>query len=303
MQIYLPIAEMSVNLFTLFALGGLTGVLSGMLGVGGGFLLTPLLIFLGIPPAVAVASTTNQIVGQSFSGFMAHWRRRSVDVKMGVFILIGSITGSSISVLLFRLLRELGQIDLVISLSYVFFLGLVGILMGKESIGKVMGKKKKHVSVIDKHQNLTERLPFKIHFPHSELHISALLPITLGFSIGLVVTFMGTGGGFMLIPAMLYILGMPTTVVIGTSLFHAIFITANVTILQAYTNQTVDIFLALSLLAASTVGAQMGTRMGSKLPTEYLRAILALIVLAVAIRLGYGLFITPNNIYSVDVVL
>lgn len=301
MQIYLPVAEMSINLFSLFALGGMTGILSGMLGVGGGFLLTPLLIFMGIPPAVAVASTTNQIVGQSFSGFMAHWRRKTVDVKMGGFILLGSVTGSSISVILFRILREQGQIDLVISLTYVILLGFIGTLMCKESLGKIWGKKKQGVAMVDRYSKLTANLPFKTHFAQSKLEISAVLPIALGFVIGLVVTFMGSGGGFMLIPAMLYILGMPTTVVIGTSLFHAIFITANVTVLQAYTNQTVDIFLALSLLLASTVGAQIGTRLGSKLPTEYLRALLAVILLAVAIKLALGLFVTPENLYSVEV--
>lgn len=303
MQIYLPIAEISVNAFLLLALGGLTGILAGMLGVGGGFLMTPLLIFIGVSPAVAVATSANQIIASSVSGLLSHVRRQNVDFRIGNLLLAGGVVGSTLGVALFRWLQTLGQIDLIISLSYVVFLGLVGGLMATDSIRHYLGHKKKpHAAGNDARANWRERLPFVMEFPRSGLTLSALLPLGIGFMAGLMVSLMGIGGGFFLIPAMIYGLRMPTSVVIGTSLYQIIFITANVTLLQAITTKTVDIVLALLLLTGSVLGAQIGTRIGAKLPAEHLRALLAALVLGVALRLAYGLFIPPANPYTITAI-
>ena len=299
MNIYLPIAEMPVNIFLILGLGVVTGVLSGLVGVGGGFVMTPLLMFIGVPPAVSVSTVSNQIVASSVSGFLAHWRRDNVDFKMGVFLLGGGIVGSTLGVEAFQYLNRLGTIDLVISLIYVIFLGIVGAMMADESIRSIL-KITKKPAPLDRPQ-LAMRLPFKIDFPRSKLHISALLPIAIGFGVGIMVALMGIGGGFFLIPAMIYILGMPTNVVIGTSLFQIIFITANVTLLQAISTQTVDILLALLLLSGSVVGAQFGSKWGAKLPAEYLRALLAALMLGVAIKLAFGLFTPPADVYNVSI--
>lgn len=300
MNIYLPIAEMSVNIYLVLGLGAATGVMAGMFGVGGGFLLTPLLIFMGVPPSISVATAANQTIASSLSGFFAHWRRGNVDFKMGWFLLAGGIAGSTLGVALFRWLKQTGHIDLIISLSYVTFLGVIGAMMADESLRAILklGKKASHESK----PPLATRLPYKIDFPKSKLHISAIAPIAIGFCIGILVSIMGIGGGFFLIPAMIYLLGMPTAVVIGTSLFQIIFITANVTLLQAITTQTVDILLALLLLAGSVFGAQYGSRWSTKIPGEYLRAALAAIVLFIAIKLGFGLFAPPADIYSVSII-
>ncbi len=298
MNIYLPIAEVSVNLYVVLGLGGLTGVLAGLFGVGGGFLMTPFLIFIGVPPAVSVATAANQIIASSVSGFIAHWRRGNVDFKMGWFLLTGGIVGSTLGVAIFRWLTLLGQIDLIISLFYVTFLGLIGAMMAGESLRTIFNSgKKPHTP--EKPRPGT-RLPFKVEFPHSKLSISAVLPVSIGFFVGIMVSLMGIGGGFFLIPAMIYVLGMPTAVVIGTSLFQIIFITANVTFLQAVTNQTVDILLAVLLLSGSVIGAQFGSKLAAKLRAEYLRALLAALVLAVATKLALGLFTPPDNVYSVE---
>ncbi|MBY0406155.1 MAG: sulfite exporter TauE/SafE family protein [Rickettsiales bacterium] len=298
MNIYLPIAEMSVNMFLILGLGGMTGVLSGMFGVGGGFLMTPLLIFIGVPPSVSVSTVANQIIASSVSGFLAHWRRDNVDFKMGGYLLAGGIVGSSLGVALFRWLKQVGYIDVVINVVYVLFLGIIGAMMAAESIRSVLKMHKKALSS-DK-VRLAERLPFKVEFPKSKLHISAVMPVVVGFFVGIMVSLMGIGGGFFLIPAMIYLLGMPTSVVIGTSLFQIIFITANVTLLHAITTQTVDMLLAVLLLSGSVVGAQVGTRVGAKLPADYLRMMLAALVLGVAIKLAFGLFTTPEDIFSVS---
>ncbi len=299
MNIYLPIAEVSVNIFVILGLGGVTGVLSGLFGIGGGFLMTPFLIFIGVPPSVSVATAANQIIASSVSGFIAHWRRNNVDFKMGWYLLSGGIAGSTLGVALFRWLKQLGQIDLIISVSYVTFLGVIGAMMAGESIRTLM-KLTKRSAPTGKPQ-LRAHLPFKVAFPHSNLTVSAVLPVSIGLFVGVMVSLMGIGGGFFLIPAMIYILGMPTAVVIGTSLFQIIFITANVTFLQAITTQTVDILLAVLLLSGSVIGAQIGSRLGAKLPAEHLRALLAALVLGVAIKLAFGLFTPPTNIYSVDI--
>ncbi len=298
MNVYLPIAEMSVNIYLLLGLGVMTGVLSGLFGVGGGFLLTPLLIFLGVPPSVSVSSVANQIIASSASGLISHMRRGNVDFKIGGYLLLGGLIGSTLGVGVFRWLKQLGHIDLIISVSYVLFLGIIGAMMAEESVRAILKQPKQYAA--NTRKPLAQRLPFKVEFPHSKLNISLLMPLAIGFFVGIMVSLMGIGGGFFLIPAMIYLLGMPTNVVIGTSLFQIIFITANVTFLQAVTTQTVDLLLALILLTGSVFGAQIGTRLGTKLPAEYLRGLLAVIVLGVAIKLAFGLFTVPSEIYSVS---
>ena len=302
MQIYLPIAEMSLNVFLLLGMGGAVGFLSGLFGVGGGFLMTPLLIFIGVPPAVAVGTEANQIVAASVSGVLAHWRRGNVDVKMGLVLLLGGLAGSTLGVMLFSFLRGLGQIDLVISLSYVIFLGTIGALMLYES-AKTMRRRKTSPGQRRKlHQHTwVHGLPLKMRFRRSKLYISALLPVAIGFFVGVLSAIMGVGGGFIMVPAMIYLLGMPTAVVIGTSLFQIIFVTANVTFLQAYANQTVDVVLALMLLTGAVIGAQFGARAGARLHGEELRGLLALMVLAVCGKLFFDLLVTPDDIYSLGV--
>ncbi|HYC03435.1 MAG TPA: sulfite exporter TauE/SafE family protein [Azospirillaceae bacterium] len=300
MQVYLPIAEMSVNALLLLGLGGLVGFLSGLFGVGGGFLMTPLLIFIGVPPAVAVGTQANQLVGASVSGVMAHWRRKNVDVKIGLFMLAGGGVGTILGVWLFGRLQALGQVDLVISITYVLFLGTISGLMLTESVRTMIrgrkpgtGRGKLH------HHTWLHGLPFKTRFPRSRLYISALLPIGIGFVGGILVAIMGIGGGFLLVPAMIYLLGMPAVLVAGTSLFQIIFTTGIAAFLQAATNQTVDILLALLLLAGGVVGAQFGTRAGTHLRGEQARALLALMVLAVAVKLLVDLVVTPEDVYSI----
>ena len=300
MQIYLPIAEMSVNVFLLLGLGGLVGLLSGLFGVGGGFLMTPLLIFIGVPPPVAVGSEAAQIVASSVSGVLAHMRRGNVDFRMGSVLLAGGIVGSTVGVQIFAFLRGAGQVDIFISLSYVVILGLVGGLMLFESLRTV----RRHAATgtarrgkLHQHTWL-HGLPFKLRFPKSKLYISALLPLLVGALVGILAALMGVGGGFIMVPAMIYLLGMPTSVVVGTSLFQIVFVTANVTFLQAYQVQTVDVFLALLLLAGGVVGAQFGARMGAKLRGEQLRGLMAMLVLAVAAKLAFDLVVTPADLYS-----
>lgn len=300
MQIYLPIAEMSVNIFLILGMGGGIGFLSGLFGVGGGFLMTPLLIFIGIPPAVAVATEANQIVASSVSGVLAHWKRGNVDIKMGVLLLIGGVIGSTFGVWLFTLLKSLGQIDLVIKLSYVIFLGIIGFLMLIESINSMRASKSKIRKKAHTH-NWFHGLPFKMRFRKSRLYISAILPIAIGVFVGILSAIMGVGGGFVMVPAMIYLLGMPTAVVVGTSLFQIIFVTANVTILQSVSNYSVDIVLALLLLVGGVIGAQFGARFGGRMQGEQLRGLLALIVIAVCLKLTYDLVVTPLDPFSFGV--
>ena len=277
MQIYLPIAEISVNIFLLLGLGTGVGFLSGMFGVGGGFLLTPLLFFIGIPPAVAVSSQANQIVASSASGALAHWRRQTLDVKMGGLLLAGGSAGSIIGVQIFTALRELGQIDLIISLSYVGFLGTIG--RSKRS--------------------WIHALPFKMRFPRSGLYISVIPPLVIGLFVGTLSAIMGVGGGFVIVPAMIYILRMPTNVVVGTSLFQILFVTALTTFLQAAQNQTVDVVLAMMLTVGGVVGAQFGARTGRHVKAEELRALLAMMVVGVCLKLGWDLVVTPSELFVV----
>ena len=300
MQLYLPIAELSVNWVVILGLGAGVGLLSGLFGVGGGFLMTPLLIFVGIPPAVAVGSEAAQIVGASVSGALAHWRRRNVDIRMGLVLLAGGLVGSTVGVQVFTLLRARGQVDLMISLAFVIVLGTIGTLMLVESARALRRIAKTGSARRGKlHQHTwLHGLPLKMRFPTSKLYISALLPLAIGAFVGVLAAMMGVGGGFIMVPAMIYLLGMPTAVVVGTSLFQIVFVTANVTFLQAYENQTVDMLLSVMLLVGGVVGAQVGARLGAKLRAEQLRALMALLVLAVAIKLGADLVRTPADFYS-----
>jgi len=302
MQIYLPIAKMSVDVFVILGLGGAIGFLSGMFGAGGGFLLTPLLIFLGVPPPVAVASVANELIAASVSGVIAHWRRRTVDFKMGAALLIGGLAGSSAGVWLFGVLKGIGQIDLAISVCYVVFLGSVGVLMAIES-GRAILRRRKQLPVFGRlrHPDWVRRMPLKIRFHKSRLYVSALLPLGIGFLVGVLAAIMGVGGGFILVPAMIYLIGMPTTVVAGTSLFQIIFVSANVTLLQAISLQTVDIVLAVLLLAGAVIGAQYGARFAARLPGEQLRILLATLVLVVCAKLLVDLVAIPSDIYSIHV--
>ena len=302
MQIYLPIAEMSVSVYLLLGIGGGVGFLSGLFGVGGGFLATPLLMFIGVPPAIAVGTGANQIVAASVSGALAHWRRGNVDLKMGMVLLAGGIVGSGAGVWLFAYLRRIGQIDATISLSYVVFLGIVGGLMLVEALRANLRRQRPGSGRRKLHQHYwVHGLPLKMRFQRSKLYISALLPLAIGFLVGMLAAIMGVGGGFIMVPAMIYLLGMPTMVVVGTSLFQIIFVTANVTFLQAAANQTVDVVLALLLLAGAVIGAQLGTRVGAKLHGDQLRGLLAVMVLAVSAKLALDLILAPDELYSLTV--
>jgi len=303
MEIYLPIAEVSLDVFDLLALGAGVGFLSGVFGVGGGFLLTPFLIFIGVPPAVAVASSANQLVGASVSGVLAHWRRGNVDFKMGAILLIGGFLGSLLGVWLFGLLRRIGQVELVINLCFVLLLGTLGVLMLIEGTRTLMRRRKPGAPRRKLHQHTwVHGLPLKMRFRRSKLYISALLPLALGFLIGILSAIMGIGGGFVMVPAMIYLLGMPTVIVPGTSLFQIIFVAATVTVLQAINNRTVDAVLAVVLLIGGVLGAQIGTRMGSRLRGDQLRIMLAVLVLAVAVKLAVDMTATPEQLYSAAVV-
>ena len=299
MQLYLPIAEVSVNAFLLLGLGGLVGVLSGMFGVGGGFLITPLLFLIGIPPSVAVATSANQIVASSFSALLAHLRRRTVDIPMGTVLLVGGLAGSAIGVLVFNYLRARGQVDLLVKLCYVIFLGTVGALMLAESLRALMRSRRGAPPQRRKH-NWVHALPFKMKFRVSGLYISVIPPLAVGLFVGLLAAIMGVGGGFIMVPAMIYLLGMPTKVVIGTSLFQIIFVTGFTTLLHATTNQTVDMLLALLLILGGVIGAQVGTRLGARMKAEQLRILLALLVLGVCVQIATGLLLRPSDLYSLD---
>ena len=299
MQIYLPIAEVSVNLFLLLGLGGMVGVLSGMFGVGGGFLMTPLLFFIGIPPAVAVATEANQIVASSFSGVLAHFKRRTVDLKMGIVLLIGGLAGSAVGVQVFKMLREMGQVELLVTLCYVVFLGIIGSLMFIESLNAIR-KSRDATSAPPKKRKRgwVHALPFKMRFRTSNLYISVIPPLIVGALVGVLAAIMGVGGGFIMVPAMIYVLGMPTKVVVGTSLFQIIFVTGFTTLMHATQNYTVDAILALLLLTGGVIGAQIGTRIGVRMKAEQLRILLALIVLAVCGKLAFDLVVMPSELFT-----
>jgi len=299
MNLYLPVAEMSVNIFVLLGLGGAVGVLSGLFGVGGGFLMTPLLMMLGIPAPVAAATDANQIVAASISGTIAHMRRRNVDFKMGAYMVVGGLVGSKFGVHLVGYLRALGQIDFVITVLFVVMLGLIGSFMFVEGLHALRGSSGGDKGGKKPKREPRFRLPLRTHFATSGLETSILVPLGVGGFVGVLAAILGVGGGFIMVPAMIYLIGMPTQVVVGTSLFQILFTTANTTFWQAAQNQTVDIVLALLLLIGSVIGAQIGTRLGSKLQGEQLRVLLALIVLATAAKLLLGLVLEPDDLFVI----
>jgi len=302
MHTYLPIAEVSVNAFMLLGLGALVGILSGMFGVGGGFLITPLLFFVGVPPAVAVATGANQIVASSFSAVLAHFRRRTVDLSMGSVLLAGGLVGSGLGVFVFNYLKSLGQVDLLVQLCYVIFLGLVGALMFAESLNAL--RKARNPGPAPKRmrrpRTAFDALPFKMRFRTSGLYMSVIPPLLVGLAVGVLSAVMGVGGGFIMVPAMIYLLGMPTKVVVGTSLFQIIFVTAFTTMLHATTNQTVDIVLAVYLILGGVLGAQIGTQIGLRMKAEQLRVLLAGLVLAVCSKIALDLLIQPTELFALS---
>jgi uncharacterized membrane protein YfcA len=304
MSIYLPIAEININIFLIVFIGMLVGALSGLFGVGGGFLMTPLLIFLGIPPVVAVGSEAPHVLASSVSGVIAHWRKKNVDFKMGFFLLSGGVVGSTVGVNLFKLLKTYGQIDIVIQFLFLIFLGFIGMSMAFESAKTTIKNYRTTSAIRTKlHQHSwIHGLPFKLRFHRSKLYISAIPPILIGFFVGVLSAMMGVGGGFIMIPAMVYILGMSTNVVVGTSLFQIIFVTANSTFFQSYLNQTVDIVLSALMILGGVIGAQIGVRIGTKLKAEYLRGILAILVLLVCAKILTDLILTPSDLFSTSLI-
>ena len=298
MQLYLPIAEVSVNAFVLLGLGGLVGFLSGMFGVGGGFLITPLLLLIGVPSGVAVATGANQVVASSISGVLALFKRRAVDMKMGVVLTVGGLAGSTTGGWVFDLMSRLGQIDVFVQLSYVLFLGLIGGMMFVESLNALRAKGPQKVRRGKIHA-IVHDLPFKVKFRASGLYISILPPLAAGALVGFLSAIMGVGGGFIMVPLMIYVLGMPTKVVVGTSLFQITFVTAYTTLVHAVTHHTVDMMLALLLILGGVIGAQVGAKVGVRLKAEQLRILLSLLVLMVAVKIGFDLVLTPGELYSV----
>lgn len=300
MGIYLPIAEMSVNVFVLLAMGAAVGFLSGMFGVGGGFLITPLLIFYNIPPAIAVATGANQVIASSFSGALAHFKRGTLDIKLGTVLLCGGIAGSIVGAYVFALLRSLGQLDLFISIFYVVFLGIVGGLMLVESVNALRRARGGTLPPMKKsgQHNWIHRLPLKMRFRTSRLYISAIPILVLGFLVGIMTAILGTGGAFLLVPAKIYLFRMRTTLAVGTSQFQMCAVAIMTTFTHAVTDHTVDIVLALMLIVGGVVGAQMGVRIGTRLRSEQLRIVFALLVLAIATELVITLVRTPPDIYT-----
>lgn len=298
MQVYLPIAELSEPAWLLIALGYLTGIISGLFGIGGGFILTPCLIFLGVNPAVAVATSACQIVASSFSGFLHHWKHKKVDTHMGNILVIGGVGGALLGIIIFNALKRTGQADITITLMYIMLLGAIAIIMLREAYMLLRNTHKDSLP----HYFFSARiaqLPFQRHFVKSQISHSLILPLLIGFMVGLIVSLMGVGGGFILIPAMAYILRMPSSVIVGTSLYQIIFITALVTLLHALSAQTVDLVLACMLLIGSVIGAQMGARWSNHIPHATSRLILSLLLVLVLSRLAYGLFAVPAELYTI----
>jgi len=300
LDLYLPIAEVSVNAPLLVALGAFVGFVSGVFGIGGGFLMAPVLVFMGVPPAVAVASQANHVVASSASSVIAYSRQKAVDWRMGGIMAVGGVLGAALGVEIFRLLRLLGQADIVVAIAYLLFLGVIGMLMLIESLQAVMrrrrGEPPKRPSV--RHLKWLYGLPFRMRFPRSRLYISILPPFALGVGVGILSAIMGVGGGFILVPAMVYLLRMRASVVVGTSLFQIIVTTGVTTILQAGRNQTVDILLSSLLLFGGVLGAQLGARASNRFRPDSLRAVLALIVLLVGLQMGLGLFVPPADDFA-----
>jgi len=289
---YLPIAELEVNIFIILSSGFVVGFMSGLFGVGGGFLMTPILIFLGIPPATAVATEANQILGSSSSGAVAHGSKGNIDYEIGLFLLIGGIFGSTLGVIFFKFMRDAGNLDLIISILYILFLATIGTLMFAESAIS-MYRKEVSTTRIRSKRNIFHKLPLRFRFRKSKIYISILLPIFIGCFVGILSALMGVGGGFVMVPAMIYLLGMNTVSAVGTSLFQIVFVTMNVTILQATFNQAVDLVLAVYLLIGGVIGAQFGSRYTSRLKGEQLRVLLAIIVMIVCFKMSFDLVSEP----------
>lgn len=302
MQIYLPIAEVSINAFLLLGLGGVVGFLSGMFGVGGGFLITPLLLFIGVPPGVAVATGANQVVASSISGVLVQVKRKAVDFRMGFVLLFGGFAGSWIGVQVFSWMTALGQIDLFVQLSYVLFLGMIGGMMFVESLGALLRARRLGGAAPVRRSHVhtwVHGLPLKMKFRASGLYVSVLPPAIIGAAVGFMSAIMGVGGGFILVPAMIYLLGMPTKVVVGTSLFQIIFVTGFTTIMHAINSQTVDMMLAFLLIIGGVIGAQIGARVSQRLKAEQLRILLAILVLTVCIKIAFDLLLKPTELFSI----
>ena len=302
MQIYLPIAEVSINAFLLLGLGGIVGFLSGMFGVGGGFLITPLLLFIGVPPGVAVATGANQVVASSISGMLVQMKRKGVDFRMGLVLLLGGFAGSFVGVKVFAWMTALGQIDLFVQLSYVVFLGLIGGMMFVESTRSLLRAQRAGGAAPIRRSHIhtwVHGLPLKMKFRASGLYVSVLPPAAVGAFVGFLAAIMGVGGGFILVPAMIYLLGMPTKVVIGTSLFQIIFVTGFTTIMHAINSQTVDMLLAFLLILGGVIGAQIGARVSTRLKAEQLRILLAVLVLTVCFKIALDMLLQPSELFSV----
>jgi uncharacterized protein len=302
MSLYLPIAEMSVSVLVFLCMGAAVGFVTGLFGVGGGFLMTPILMFLGVPPAIAVGTSAPPIIAASVSGALAQWRRKNIDTRMAIVLLVGGFVGSIVGVQLVRLLRRVGQFDFFVSACYVLFLGVIGVLMLIESgnlIRKVRSGVVTPTSRMGQHSWI-HKLPFKMRFHRSKLYISTIPPLLIGAFVGLLAAVMGVGGGFIMVPAMIYMLRMPTSVVIGTSLLHITCLTILTAILNATFNQTVDVLLALILMVGGVVGAQVGTAAGGGVKPEYLRFGLACVVLMMGLRIGYGLVATPTEVFTIE---
>ncbi len=304
MPIYLPVAAMSLDLFLLLGMGLAVGVLAGLFGIGGGFILTPLLIFLGIPPAIAVGTGAAQVVASSISSAIAHWRRRNVDIAMGLLLIVGGLLGSSSGIILQQTLRSAGQLEFFISAAYVIMLGVIGSLMLIESTRTIFRATSKTGGTSHRRggqHSWLQRLPMKRRFRTARLYASALPPIAIGIVAGWLTAIMGVGGGFLLVPALIYLMRTPTKIALGTSALQIIVITSLTTVMQATFNQTVDIMLAAPLMCGGVIGAQLGVRAGEKLKAEQLRLLLALLVVAVAIRMAIDLVATPTEIFSLDI--
>jgi uncharacterized membrane protein YfcA len=300
MEVYLPIAGISINILLLVGLGAMVGFMSGLFGVGGGFIMTPLMMMAGIPPAVAAASDSNQIVAGAASGAYAHWRLRNVDFRMGLVLLAGGLAGGTIGVQLVKILRELGNIEFVMKVLYVLMLSTIGGLMFTESLSTIRRSRSRPVAAMPRARkpSIWTRLPLQMHFQQSNLRISAIFPFAIALFVGALAALLGVGGGFIMVPAMIYIIGMPTIVAVGTDLFQIVLTTANVTFQQAVTNQTVDVILAMVLLLGSTIGAQFGARAGRMLRGEQIRILLAVIVLLFAVKFLFDLLLEPSNLIT-----
>jgi uncharacterized protein len=300
-EIYLPIADIPVNLFLLFFMGIAVGFISGMFGIGGGFLMTPLLIFIGISPAVAVASVASHISASSFSGVIAYWRRSAIDLALALMLLCGGIIGTAFGVWLFSFLRSIGQLDITIGLSYVTLLCIVGGMMIAESLRAI--NRARHGKPAELRRGGSHMwihgLPFKIRFKQSKIYVSAIPVVVIGFLIGFIGAVMGIGGGFLLVPALIYLMRVPTGVVVGTSMFLTLVTMTGATVMHAATNHLVDAVLALTLMVGGVIGAQFGARAGQRMRGEQLRLLLGILVFLVGLRFAYDLILTPEDLYSI----